>query len=116
MLFRSYSVLGNSLCILCGAAADLDTRALCERMIEQRGITPISLSMQCFFFDALLATDREHYRDYIFEKIEKTYRPMVALGLGTVWETEEGEAAFKQAGSLCHGWSAMPVYYYHLLK
>ena len=41
---------------------------------------------------------------------------MVELGLGTVWETEQGEADFHNAGSLCHGWSALPIYYYHILK
>ena len=28
-------------------------------------------------------------------------------------ETEDGADAFDQAGSLCHGWSAMPVYFYY---
>lgn len=27
-----------------------------------------------------------------------------------------GESDFDGAGSLCHGWSAMPVYYYNILK
>ena len=36
-------------------------------------------------------------------------------GATSVWETEKGEADFNRAGSLCHGWSAMPVYYYHVL-
>lgn len=30
---------------------------------------------------------------------------------GTFWETELGAADFGGAGSLCHGWSAIPVYY-----
>ena len=38
------------------------------------------------------------------------------MGIGTVWETEDGERAFSNAGSLCHGWSALPIYYYHILK
>lgn len=29
---------------------------------------------------------------------------------------KRGETAFEDAGSLCHGWSAMPVLYYRLLK
>ena len=24
--------------------------------------------------------------------------------------------SFDNAGSLCHGWSALPIYYYHTLK
>ena len=33
-------------------------------------------------------------------------------GYNTVWETVLGAPDFDNAGSLCHGWSAMPVYYY----
>jgi hypothetical protein len=35
---------------------------------------------------------------------------------GTVWETIDGKAAFDNAGSLCHGWSATPIYYYNLFE
>ena len=27
----------------------------------------------------------------------------------------KGDADFENAGSLCHGWSAMPIYYYNKL-
>ena len=33
--------------------------------------------------------------------------------ISIVWETILGDADFDNAGSLCHGWSAMPVYYYN---
>ena len=28
------------------------------------------------------------------------------------WETDEGADAFGLAGSLCHGWTAIPIRYY----
>ena len=40
---------------------------------------------------------------------------MLEAGATTFWETEKGESDFDNAGSLCHGWSAMPVHYYHRL-
>lgn len=111
------SVLGNSLAVLCGACTDSEAKFICEKMTEKdNGMTPISLSMKCFFYDALLCTDRERYADHILKDIEKTYMPMIEYGTGTVWETEMGESDFGMAGSLCHGWSAMPIYYYHILK
>ena len=113
---KSYSVLGNALAVLCGAVDPSTARTVCEKMTGDPSLTPISLSMQCFLFDACLAVDFERYRPYVLEKIQETYRPMVKLGLGTVWETELGERDFHNAGSLCHGWSAMPIYYYHILK
>jgi hypothetical protein len=41
---------------------------------------------------------------------------MLENGATSFWETIEGEAAFDKAGSLCHGWSALPVYYYNILN
>jgi len=41
---------------------------------------------------------------------------MLYAGATSFWETEMGEADFSGAGSLCHGWSAAPVYYYKLLS
>ncbi|MFQ7077041.1 MAG: hypothetical protein ACLRSW_03420 [Christensenellaceae bacterium] len=35
---------------------------------------------------------------------------MLKRGATTFWETIKGEADFEGAGSLCHGWSAVPVY------
>ena len=111
----SYSVLGNSIAILCGACEKHTSKDLCEKLWTDSSLTPVSLSMKCFFYDACLRVDREKYSSYIFDDIEKYYRPMIEYGVGTVWETEIGEKDFKKAGSLCHGWSALPIYYYHIL-
>ena len=108
-----YSVLGNSLAILCGAAED--PNRVCEKMLNLEGVTDISLSMRCFKYDAMLLADKEKYKDYILSEIDENYRPMLELGNGTVWETDKGESDFSNAGSLCHGWSAMPIYYYNIL-
>jgi len=34
---------------------------------------------------------------------------MIEQGADCAWETLEGASAFEDAGSLCHGWSAVPV-------
>ena len=112
---QKYSVLGNALAILCGACTKEKAKTLCEKMRKDSSFTKISLSMKCFLYDALLMVDREKHRDYILDDIEKIYRPMVNCGVGTVWETEDGWRDFENAGSLCHGWSALPIYYYHKL-
>ena len=36
---------------------------------------------------------------------------MVEKGATTLWETAKGADDFCKAGSLCHGWSSLPVYY-----
>ena len=71
--------------------------------------------MRCFVYDALLLTDRQQYRDYILKDMDTRYKIMLRAGATSFWETEEGDAAFDNAGSLSHGWSAMPVYYYSIL-
>ena len=111
------SKLGNSLAILAGVA----TREEASRIVSDIfggtcEMTEISLSMVCFLYDAAIMADREKYAPAILADIEKKYRPMVEAGIGTVWETELGESDFSDAGSLCHGWSAMPIYYFHILK
>lgn len=39
------------------------------------------------------------------------YRPMLESDTDTLWETGDGQRAFQFAGSLCHGWSALPAWY-----
>ena len=112
---RRGSQLGNALAVLCGAADGPKAGEVCERLLNDGTLTPLSLSMQCFKYDAWLKVDRQQYAPVILAEIERIYLPMVTSGSTTVWETELGEADFEQAGSLCHGWSAMPVYYYHRL-
>ena len=109
------SQLGNALAILCGAVTGREAEDLCERLRTDEALTPISLSMLCFKYDAWLKVDKERYTCVILEDIEQIYTPMVDYGGTTVWETELGEKDFDNAGSLCHGWSAMPIYYYHIL-
>ncbi|MDO4740400.1 MAG: family 78 glycoside hydrolase catalytic domain [Eubacteriales bacterium] len=110
------SELVNALAVLCGAAQGEEALRIARRLAqEDNGLTGATLSMLCFKYDALLLADRERYRPYILEDIARRYGKMLDAGATTFWETEKGEADFDDAGSLCHGWSAMPVYYYHTL-
>ncbi len=113
---KRFSMLSNSLAVLCGAADSELSKRICTKLISADDLTEITLSMNTFFFDALIKCGKEEYGDYILQTIEKLYRPMVEYGAGTVWETTLGESDFDNAGSLCHGWSATPIYYYHILK
>ena len=107
------SELTNALCVLCGAAVDADFIA--KKLATESELTPISLSMLTFNYDALLKVNNK-YKDYILSDIDTRYEKMLSCGATSFWETEQGESAFDNAGSLCHGWSAMPVYYYSILK
>ena len=78
-------------------------------------VTPASFSMSAFVYDALLQTDSERYRDFVLGDIDQRCGYMLEQGATSFWETMGGWHSFENAGSLCHGWSAMAVYYYHKL-
>ena len=110
------SELVNALAILCGASHGEEAKELAALLAQtDNGLTPATLSMRCFPYDALLKTDRARYAPWVIGDIDRRYEKMLAAGATSFWETEKGEQDFSRAGSLCHGWSAMPVYYYHLL-
>lgn len=79
-------------------------------------LIPCSVSMTIYAYEALLKRS-DDYRDYVLAHIEQVWGRMLAHGADTFWETELGADDFEMAGSLCHGWSAVPIYifsHYHL--
>ncbi len=105
-LTEKSSQLGNSLAILVG----LGDEELAERVIREKEIISATLSMRAFVYDALLAFG-DKYKNFILQDIRERYGKMLNIGATTFWETEKGEEDFDGAGSLCHGWSAIPIYY-----
>lgn len=105
------SELVNSLCVVSGVADEEKAKFICEKLASGE-LIECSLSMKCFKYDALLKTD-EIYKENILAEIRNTYKIMLDADSTTVWETKKGESDFRNAGSLCHGWSAIPIYYYH---
>ena len=114
-LNKTYSVLGNSLAILSGVANKEKSIRIAKVLTSSSKLTPVTLSMKCFLYDALLKVD-SNYKKYIRNDIKVVYKKMLDNGATTFWETELGEKDFDNAGSLCHGWSALPIYYYNLFN
>jgi hypothetical protein len=109
---KDYSKLGCSIALLAEVVTGEDAKALAEKMIKTDGITDCSLSCANFFYDALLKVSGE-YKDFILSDIRKKYKYMLDNGATTFWETMNGSDENGGIGSLCHGWSALPIYYYH---
>ena len=105
--------LVNAMCVYSGIADEEKSKFICEKLASG-DLVECSLSMKPFKYDALLMTD-EKYKEDILTEIRATYKVMLDAGSTTVWETKLGESDFQSAASLCHGWSAIPIYYYHLL-
>lgn len=109
-----FTVMGNSLAVLAGIASQNESIGIAKALV-QGGLINCSLSMKGWMYDVLLLVDKEHYREFVLESIRRDYSQMLAQGATTAWETLDGIRALGGTGSLCHGWSAMPVYYYRLL-
>ncbi len=121
-LHGNYSVLTNSLCLLCGAAEGLDKTNILK-ILAANGqsdlactVVPNTLAMNSFRFDALLREDKAKYTPIILAELDRDYTYMLERGATTFWETIVGASDFHGAGSLCHGWSALPIYYYSILS
>jgi hypothetical protein len=111
---KQYTVLGNALAILSGVAEGEEAKSLCDRIVSGE-LLDCTLSMKVLEYEALLQTDADAYKSFVLSEIRTNYKKMLDAGSDTVWETIEGESAFHNAGSLCHGWSAVPVHFYHRL-
>lgn len=113
----TYSQLANALCILCGACPTEHLEEVAGKVAAGNAEwIPNTLSMNIFRYDALLTVNPEKYADFILNEIDKVYGHMLEEGATSFWETLNGESDFDGAGSLCHGWSAIPIYYYHTLN
>ena len=104
---NSYSQLGQAFAILAG----LDGDKVIEGAMGKNGVTPATLSMLAFVYDALLEKSEKN-KDFVLEDIRKNYSHMISEGATSFWETIQGSEDFNKASSLCHGWSAIPIKYY----
>lgn len=85
-----------------------ENKASVEQAILGEKLIRTSLSMTVFTYEALLQNPAN--RAYVLSEIHRIWGKMLSAGAQTFWETEEAGKDFGGAGSLCHGWSAVPVY------
>ncbi len=72
---------------------------------------PVTLSHSVFKYEALLGPGSK-YAAFVFDDVAEKWGRMLFSGATSFWETLDGAIAFDDAGSLCHGWSAIPVILY----
>ncbi len=106
---KYYSQLGNAFAVLVG----LGSEDIVEKLTTDKSLIEATLSMLGFVYDAILYYDNSK-SEYILDDIRKNYSYMLSRGATSFWETILGIDE-SDSMSLCHGWSAMPVYYYHKL-
>jgi len=97
-------------------AAASDNPALLRTVLADKnnGMVPVTLSTATFRYAALLQDKK--YGDMVLKEVRDIWGGMLFKGATTFYEVAEGASAFADAGSLCHGWSSVPVYVYHILN
>ncbi|MBO7148683.1 MAG: family 78 glycoside hydrolase catalytic domain [Clostridia bacterium] len=103
-----FTVLGNAFAVLAGISEDPES--ICEKIVHG-DFTNCTFSKRCFKYDALLMTNEKRFKPYVLDEIRRDYKKMLDSGATSVWETADGASAFDNAGSLCHGWSAVALCY-----
>ena len=113
------SELVNALAILADVTSAEEGARIAALLVGgDARLTPITISMLCFKYDALLRLDPARYRDFILADIRARYVPMLESGATSFWEygyLDAVDPRYHGAASYCHGWSALPVYYYAIL-
>ncbi len=102
--------LTQALMVCCGAVPSEKREGVLQLLKNDR-LLPITLSYSIFKYDALMTNPGNF--SWMMEDIASVWGTMLFQGATTFWETANGAPDFHNAGSLCHGWSAVPLHLYH---
>ncbi|MEG0767983.1 MAG: hypothetical protein RR482_09720, partial [Clostridia bacterium] len=109
-----FATLTQALALCAQVVPQAEAEQLRARLASgEEGWAPTTLSYTIYSYQALL--QEEKYRRTVLRDIRTQWGRMLAQGATSFWETQEGASAFEDAGSLCHGWSAVPVYLYTII-
>ncbi len=103
--------LSQALALLTGAAPKEKSAALAAQLSAPSKWTETTLSQSIYKYEALMQAGKETAQK-ARDAINATWGAMLDAGATSFWEVKEGWKAFNNAGSLCHGWSAIPAYFY----
>ena len=105
-----YAELTNALMVYCGAAKDERAKKISHKL-KDKELIPVTLSYSIFKYEAMIMSGDDMVRE-VFRSIAEDWGYMLKNNATTFWETINGAKDFNNAGSLCHGWSAIPIYFY----
>lgn len=107
-----YAELTNALVLYSGICDDEKKKEAIFQHLQKDSLPiSISLSYSVFKYESMLQY-RPSCAKEVFDCIGKRWGKMLEAGATSFWETDRGEADFGEAGSLCHGWAGIPVYFY----
>jgi len=108
-----YDQLTQSLALLADVCTPEQERYVIPKVMNREGeVSAMTLSCKLFQYQALMKKPEVHGR-WVMEDIARVWGRMLYAGATSFWETAVGADDFYHAGSLCHGWSAIPIYFYY---
>lgn len=106
-------VLTQALALLAGLPRDVaDRERLAAQLVQPPASWVAATFSQSYFLYRALLEEGAISVDALLGEIKRRWLPMLTHPGATFWETEKGDLDFDGAGSLCHGWSASPVYFF----
>ena len=110
---RHYCELSQALLVCAGVADERQQAIVLQKLAYPTGEwIPTTLSCSIYKYEALMQMPNTYGR-LVIDQIGQVWGKMLFAGATSFWETEKGAWDFDNAGSLCHGWSAIPIYIYY---
>lgn len=107
-----FAELSQIMAVYSDIAYSEERKFILDTITSRNDLVPVALSNYIFKYEILLADG--HYDQKVIDEVNSLWGSMLKKGSTTYWETVNGAADFGGAGSLCHGWSAVPLYaYFH---
>jgi len=101
--------LVQALGLLADAIPDESRKAVAAKLSAPSDWVETTLSQSLFKYMALC---RAGHSESALSSIDAVWGKMLDQGATSFWEMKEGWQIFHDAGSLCHGWSAVPILFY----
>ena len=103
--------LSQALALLADTIPENARAEVVQKLSAPSDWTRTTLSQSLYKYEALRAAGGAA-EAAMWKDMNETWSAMLDAGATSFWEVSEGCKAFGGAGSLCHGWSAVPVYFY----
>lgn len=101
--------LVQALALLANAVPAERRAEVVEKLSRPSDWTETSLSQSLYKYEALIA-ERGEVAQRAVSSMVADWKAMLDAGATSFWEVKEGWTAFNGLASLCHGWSAIPIY------
>ncbi|HBG25893.1 MAG: hypothetical protein A2Y10_17795 [Planctomycetes bacterium GWF2_41_51] len=107
-----YSQLTESLALVNNVLTKTPVGDVCRKIAFSDSLEKATLSTLLYVYKALMSNGG-CCEKFVIEDIAAKWGYMLNNGATSCWETIKGAEDFNGAGSLCHGWSAVPMYVYY---